>query len=60
METLIEHSTEFDDLLSEIGEREQAETDMETTYGRMKLYLKQTPPDLRKGKQPYLDQVERR
>ena len=43
METVIEHSTEFDDLLSEIGEREQAETDMETTYGRMKLYLKQTP-----------------
>ena len=43
MEILIEHSTEFDDLFREIGEREQAETDMENTYGRMKLYLKQTP-----------------
>ena len=43
METLIEHSTGFDDLFREIGEREQSETDMETTYRRIKLYLKETP-----------------
>ena len=43
METLIEHSTEFDNLFREIGEREQSETDMETTYGRIKLYLEHAP-----------------
>ncbi len=43
METLIEHSTRFDDLFREIGKREQSETDMETTYGRIKLCLKETP-----------------
>ena len=43
METLIEHSTEFDDLFREIGKREQAETDIETTYGRMKTYREKIP-----------------